>query len=80
MDLRISNPRARELAFQLAARRKVSMTRAVIDALENELVREQEQASLAGRLAAIADDLGSKAGGLGRAVSKDEIDEMWSNP
>ncbi|WP_032935608.1 type II toxin-antitoxin system VapB family antitoxin [Mesorhizobium sp. WSM3626] len=79
MNLRISNPRARELAFQLAARRKVSMTRAVIDALENELVREQEQTSLAGRLAAIADDLGSKAG-LGRAVSKDEIDEMWSNP
>ncbi|MEI9410524.1 type II toxin-antitoxin system VapB family antitoxin [Mesorhizobium salmacidum] len=47
MNLRISNPRARELAFQLAAGRKVSMTRAVIDALENELVREQEQASLA---------------------------------
>ena len=77
MNLLIRNPRARELAFQLAAKRKISITEAVIEALENELAREKGRAPLAERLAAIADDLKTKAGGAGRAMSKDEIDGMW---
>jgi antitoxin VapB len=77
MSLRIKHPRARELALQLAAKRKISMTRAVIEALENELKREKAPAPLAERLAAIADDLRAKAGDFGRAVSKDEIGAMW---
>lgn len=80
MNLRIRDPRARELAFQLATKRKISMTRAVIEALENELKRERGRAPLAERLAAIADDLRAKANDFGRAVSKDEIDGMWGNP
>jgi antitoxin VapB len=77
MNLHIRDPRARELALQLAAKRKISMTRAVIEALESELVREKGRAPLAERLAAIADDLRSKAGKAGRVVSKNEIDAMW---
>ncbi|RWC52851.1 type II toxin-antitoxin system VapB family antitoxin [Mesorhizobium sp.] len=77
MNLRIRNPRARELARQLAAKRKISMTRAVIEALESELKRENDRVPLAERLAAIADDLRAKAGEGCRVVSKNEIDAMW---
>ena len=80
MNLLIRDPRARELAFQLAAKHKVSMTKAVIEALESELAREKGRAPLAERLAAIADDLKTKAGDFGRAVSNDEIDGMWGIP
>lgn len=60
MNLRIRNSRARELARQLAAKRKISMTRAVIEALESELKRESARAPLAERLAAIAANLRRK--------------------
>ncbi|RRI03064.1 transcriptional regulator [Mesorhizobium tamadayense] len=77
MDLRISNPRARELARQLAEKRKISIAEAVIEALQSELQRESESFPLAKRLAAIADGLGARAAKNGRAMGKDEIDEMW---
>ncbi|MDX8439515.1 type II toxin-antitoxin system VapB family antitoxin [Mesorhizobium australafricanum] len=79
MNLQIRDPRARELARQLAEKRKISMTEAVIEALESELQREREQTPLAERLAVIAKELKSKAAGGGRALSKDEIDEMWGH-
>lgn len=79
MNLQIRDPRARKLARQLAEKRKISMTEAVIEALESELQREREQIPLAERLAAISRDIRSKAGGGGRALSKDEIDEMWGH-
>ena len=40
--LSIRDPRAAELAKQLAAQRKTTMTEAIIVALENELKRERE--------------------------------------
>ena len=49
MNLQIRDPRARELARQLAEKRKISMTEAVIEALESELQREHEQIPLAER-------------------------------
>ena len=79
MNLQIRDPRARELARQLAEKRKISMTEAVIEALESELQREREQIPLAERLAAISRELRSKAGADGRALSKDEVDEMWGH-
>ncbi len=45
--LNIRDPRARELARELASRRKTSITAAVIEALEHELVREREAIPLA---------------------------------
>jgi len=80
MNLQIRDPRARELARRLAAKRKISMTEAVIEALESELKRESGRIPLAARLAAIAEDLKAKAGQGGRPVSKDEIDDMWGHP
>ena len=80
MNLQIRDPRARELARRLAAKRKISMTEAVIEALESELKRESGRVPLAERLAAIAEDLKAKAGRGGRPVNKDEIDDMWGHP
>lgn len=79
MNLQIRHPRAHELARRLAEKRKVSMTEAVIDALEAELKRESKRTPLAERLAAIAGELKAKSGPGGRPVGKDEIDEMWGH-
>ncbi|MER9326766.1 type II toxin-antitoxin system VapB family antitoxin [Mesorhizobium sp. M0152] len=80
MNLQIRDPRARDLARRLAAKRKISMTEAVIEALESELKRESGRVPLAERLAAIAGDFKAKAGQGGRPVTKDEIDDMWGHP
>ncbi len=78
MNLQIRNPRARELAEQLAEKRKVSMTEAVIDALEAELAR-QKKAPLAERVAKIVEELHKKGKPGGRDMTKDEIDAMWGH-
>jgi len=79
MNLQIRDPRAHELARRLAEKRKVTMTDAVIDALEAELRRQSAQTPLAERLAEIAGDLRSKGQPGGRDMSKDEIDAMWGH-
>jgi len=79
MNLQIRDPRAHELARRLAEKRKVSMTEAVIEALEAELKRESGRVPLADRLSAIAGALKASAGQGGREMSKDEIDEMWGH-
>ncbi len=42
MPLNIRDPRAAELAKELAARRKITMTAAIIEALQNEIKRERD--------------------------------------
>jgi len=79
MNLQIRDPRAHELARRLAEKRKVSMTEAVIEALEAELKREGARTPLSKRLALLADELTAKAGPGGRHMSKQEIDEMWGH-
>lgn len=60
--LNVRNPRAHELARELAQRRKTGITEAVIQALENELDRERDSIPLAQRLGALADRALAKAG------------------
>ncbi|WP_342237128.1 type II toxin-antitoxin system VapB family antitoxin [Inquilinus sp. OTU3971] len=79
MTLQIRDDRARALARELAARRKVTMTEAVIQALEGELRREAQKEPLADRIARIAAIAAAEAGPGGRAMTKDEIDEMWGH-
>lgn len=79
MTLQIRDARARRLAQELAERRKVTMTTAVIQALEGELQRESTKTGLADRVARIAADLKSQAGPKGRVMGKDEIDDMWGH-
>ncbi len=59
MNLQIRDPRARDLAKRIAQRRHVSMTDAVIDALEAEYRRVSAAQPLAARLGAIAGGAGS---------------------
>jgi antitoxin VapB len=81
MNLQIRDPRAHELASKLARKRGLSMTDAVIQALEAQL-QMNEGRSRAERLAsvrAIAANLVSQSPGGGRDMTKDEIDGMWGH-
>jgi len=81
MNLQIRDPRAHDLASRLAKKRGVSMTDAVIEALEAQL-RFDEGASRSARLAAIqaiAANLAAQSPGGGRDMTKDEIDKMWGH-
>ncbi len=80
MNLQIRDPRARELARRIALRRHISMTEAVVEALEVEYRRVSAQETLAERLGAIADELASLAKPGGREMTKDEVDAMWGHP
>lgn len=77
--LQIRDERARDLAQQLAALRKITMTEAVIQALEGELKREKDKEPLAGRLKRIATALASDAKPGGRELAGDEIDAIWGS-
>ena len=78
MALHIRDDRAATLARRLAKRRGTTMTKAVVDALEGALKREERP--LRERLAEIADELermGDRA--RGHTPTKQEIDELWGN-
>lgn len=79
MNLQIRNPRAHELARELAKRRSVSITDAVIDALETELTRTRREKPLKERLQTIVDDLWAQRQPGGRDMTKEEIDAMWGH-
>ncbi|HEY6465115.1 MAG TPA: type II toxin-antitoxin system VapB family antitoxin [Candidatus Acidoferrales bacterium] len=76
--LHIRDDRAATLARRLAKRKGTTMTRAVIEALEGALQREDRP--LVERIAEIARDaerMGDRA--HGRVMSKAEIDELWGH-
>ncbi len=80
MALHIRDPQAAALARKLAARRRQTMTEAVIGALKNELKREAERLPLARRLDTIALALAAKGDATkGRRPTKREIDALWCN-
>lgn len=79
MPLHIRDQRAARLAKQLAARKRITMTQAVVTALEGALAREARP--LHERIADIAQDATRRRSGKrGRAVKKHEIDDLWGNP
>ncbi len=80
MNLQIRDPRAHDLAKRIAERRHISMTEAVVEALEAEYRRVSARLSLAARLDAVADELAALAKPGGREMTKDEIDAMWGQP
>ena len=78
MPLHIRDARADKLARRLAKQRGTTMTRAVIEALEGALAREERP--LRDRIADIAREaerLGNRA--RGHNPTKQEIDELWGN-
>ena len=76
--LNIRDPRARELAKQLAVQRKSTITDAVITALQHELARARSAVPLHERLADISRRALAQAGPKPREVTKEEIDDMWT--
>jgi len=79
MNLQIRDPRAHKLARQLAEKRHVSLTEAVIEALEAQLRAENTRVPLAERLKDISGRLRAKGAGGGHEMTKDDIDEMWGH-
>lgn len=75
--LQIRDSRARVLAQRLATQRGVTMTEAVVQALQEELRRAEEP--LTARVQKIAADLARHAGPNRRSMTKDEIDAMWGH-
>ena len=78
MALHIRDNRAATLARRLAKLKGITVTDAVIEALEGALAREERP--LAERLAEIAGEfkrMGDPEGG--RPVTKQEVDELWGN-
>jgi antitoxin VapB len=78
MALYIRDQRAALLARQLAARKKTTVTQAVVTALQQALAREARP--LHERINEIASEA-RRAGkrGSGRVMSKREIDKLWNN-
>lgn len=74
--LTIRNPRAAQLAKRLAESRNITMTQAVVTALEHELRRDRAATPLGERLDALAKKARSMAGPAARAVTKDDIDAL----
>jgi antitoxin VapB len=77
MALHIRDERAGRLAKKLAQRRGVTMTQAVVDALEWAIARDSRP--LAERLGDIADEAARIGGTKRRKVKKEEIDALWGN-
>ncbi len=79
MALHRRGERAAKLARRLADRRGISMTEAVIEALETALARGER--SLPDRVAEIAADAKRLADPRRqRTASKREVDSLWGNP
>lgn len=75
MPLNIRDPRAAELARKLVDRRGGTMTSVIIDALESEL--ERDAPPLRERLARLSAKARGLAGPNPRAVTREEIDDIW---
>ena len=79
MSLSIRDPRAAELARELAGRRGTNMTEAIVAALELALAADAARIPLAQRVAAIADELAARGKPGGRDLTPDERDAMWGH-
>jgi len=77
MGISIRDPKASELARELADLRKTNMTEAIVHALSEQLKRERGRPSLGDRIRQIALETAAIAGPNPREVTKDEIDDLW---
>jgi antitoxin VapB len=77
MGISIRNQEVGELARELARLRKTNMTEAIAHALRSELKRERDKRPLEDRLEDLANETMAMAKPGGRAMTKEEIDELW---
>lgn len=80
MSLNIKNPEVHALATELARLRHVSVTQAVLDAIRNELSREQHQRNQ-GKLADQLLEIGKRCASRmkGRVSSSDHAALLYDN-
>lgn len=79
MNLQIRDPRARQMARQLARLNGGNMTEAVIDALDVRLKHMADKRPFEELAAALSHDLRQGAKTAGRDIAKDEIDQLWGH-
>jgi antitoxin VapB len=81
MALSIRNPRAEELARELATKRKTTMTDVIVKALEKDAKAEAEADTrpLYEKVKELADRLKRKGKPGGHMMTKEEIDRMWGH-
>jgi antitoxin VapB len=77
MQLNIRDPRAQELARELAEAEGKTLTEVVVGALEREVQRLRKKPGLSLKAREIAESLARKTPGGGHKMTKKEIDEMW---
>jgi antitoxin VapB len=78
MPLTIRDPRAGELARELADMQGTTMTEAVIGVLKQEVERKRKELPLEVRIDAIIEKARRMAGPNGRTMTKEEIDDLWT--
>jgi antitoxin VapB len=79
--LQIRHPKARELARRIAARDGISMTDAVVRALEKDAAEPPSgRPSLVDDLRRIQDELRAMSKPGGYMMTKEDIDDMWGHP
>jgi antitoxin VapB len=79
MNLQIRDPRARDMAKQLARLKGSSMTEAVVDALEHRLRDVGQSVSLAALAERLRHDLATRSNGKGSDLTPDAVDAMWGH-
>jgi len=79
MNLQIRDPKARQLAKELADERGVTMSQAVVQALEAELKRIEKKKSQQLDVNDLVKELRALGKPGGRDMTKDEIDAMWGH-
>jgi antitoxin VapB len=79
VNLQIRDPRARDMAKQLARLKGSSMTEAVVDALEHRLRDVEKTRPLSALAERLRHDLAARSPGRGRDLTPDEIDALWGH-
>ncbi len=79
MNLQIRDPRARDMARQLARRNGTTMTEAVVEALDFRLKHAEPKLSLIALAATLRHELKRRATGVGRMIDDAEVDELWGH-
>ena len=77
--LQVRDPRARDLAKVVAHRDGISLSAAVVKALEAEARRTERRETVEETINRLHDEL-FQNGKPGRLMTKEEIDDMWGHP
>jgi antitoxin VapB len=78
MGLSIRDPRASELAREIADRQGTTMTAVIINLLEREAAKGRKELTVFEKLTLLQEEAEAMAGPNKREVTKEEIDDLWT--